>query len=294
MLFDTDHCIPAASGCPAGRYLSGGACLGCPMGTFGAQPGLMSAAACSGCSRGKYGTQIALTSDSQCSGRCSEGRFGTATGLTANDGLRWPLQPRQVEQRHWPQRGRHVQRVRSRAIRRNEHNRQIDARAFVHRTVREGAHGGGQTGLPPTSNAHSAPQVGSATRQGFPPSATAAAAAAGTETSPKDSRERAVPKMRWRALRAGRRKRRADVPRNVRNRHVLERAGRNERASLLRLRRASSRSKAPLHAQTAQTTQSLPRTAGSASGKSPHSAHLVKKLSVRAPQAARTAPRGGM
>ena len=147
----------------------------------------------------------------------------------------------------------------------------------------------------PTPSAFCAPQVGITTRRDFPPTATAAAAAAGTEIPPKDSHQTRSASI---ALEGA--THRAKAIRGRCAQHSAPSAGSRTstvRSALMTATRApsaSSRSKAPPHAQTAQAMKSLPRTAGCASARSPHSAQLVKKLSIRAPQAARTAPRGGM
>lgn len=69
--------------CVAGYYMSGGACVVCPAGTWGAVAGITGA--CPNlCPASTWGTATGQTTQANaCSGQCSAGYYGTTTGATS-------------------------------------------------------------------------------------------------------------------------------------------------------------------------------------------------------------------
>lgn len=77
---------PAADGsvcnCVAGYYKSGGACVACPAGTWGAAAGQTTCP--NVCPSGTWGTAVAQTTQAgACSGGCTAGYYSTTTGATS-------------------------------------------------------------------------------------------------------------------------------------------------------------------------------------------------------------------
>ena len=295
MLFDVYHCILCrrAAALRVGTSLVS-TCLGCPRGTFSAQTGLLSAAACSGIAvRASTARRLPLL---PIRNACSAAKGALATALLAERRTMIVLDAAALAGGARSPDSSRTHSAREPAPLENSTPPELRARRapplpIASASAVQGGTAAARRACTPTRNAHSAPQVGSATRRDFPPSATAAAAVAGTETSPKDSQRT---RSATNALEGASRQGKAVQGRNVQ--HCAPSADFRTltvRVALMNATRAgaaSSRSKALPHAQTAPVTPSLRLITGSANPRSPPTADLAKLRSTL--RGARIAPRG--